>query len=205
MEMPVITRKTLAMEIEILETCSLAAKISHAAFRQGDLIATVEIEVEDLSVNTSWWVSGVNCDGALSILFQAQLPFGIGTQKQLDEELINFAQVHAFPLAARASETSFGLTAYQEERLPENKSRLFLSHLRYRFTDHLRSNLSPAKQTIQQFYLATSLRLGTQLRDIAKFQKISPMTIETRITRARKSGELPKAKVSAAADIKDLN
>lgn len=203
--MPVITRKTLAMEIEILETCSLAAKISNAAFRQGDLIATVEIEVEDLSVNTSWWVSGVNCDGVLSILFQAQLPFGIGTQKQLDEELINFAQVHAFPLAARASETSFGLTAYQEERLPENKSRLFLSHLRYRFTDHLRSNLSPAKQTIQQFYLATSLRLGTQLRDIAKFQKISPMTIETRITRARKSGELPKAKVSAAADIKDLN
>lgn len=203
--MPVITRKTLAMEIEILESCSLAAKTSHAAFRQGDLIATVEIEVEDRSVNTSWWVSGINCDGALSILFQAQIPFVIGTQRQLDEQLANFAQLHAFPLAALASETSMGLTTYQEERLPENKSRLFLSHLQYRFTDHLRSNMSPAKQTIQQFYLATSLHLGTQLRDIAKFQKISPMTIETRITRARKSGELPKAKVSAVADIKDLN
>ena len=191
------------MEIEILETCSLAAKTSHAAFRQGDLIATVEIEVEDLSVDSSWWVSGLNREGNLSILFQAQIPFGIGTQKELDDELTNFAQLHAFPLAARASETSFGLTSYQEERLPEKKSRLFLSHLQYRFTDHLQSNMSPAKQTIQQSYLATSLRLGTQLRDIAKFQNISPMTVETRITRARKSGELPKATVSPAADIKD--
>ena len=203
MEMPVITRKTLAMEIEIIESCSLEAKISHAAFRAGDLIATVEIEARHLSVNASWWVSGLNAEGTLSMLFQAQIPLRVNAQQELDHELFEFAKHHAFPVAKHASEKSQGLNAYQEERVPEGKSQLFLSHLQYRFTDHLRSNMSTVKQTVQQFCLATSLGLGTQLRDIAKFQKISPMTIETRITRARKSGELPKATVSPAADIKD--
>ncbi len=203
--MPVITRKTLAMEIEILESCSLAADTSTGAFASGELIATVEIDWHMPCGTASWWVSGPNEKGALSMLFQAQLPIAATTKSELDTELLNFASQYAFPLAERIARSTPGLNEYFEGRSPEQKSSLFLRHLVYRFTDHFRSNLTPVKQTIQQFQLATSLGLGTQVRDIAKFQKISPLTIETRITRARKSGQLPKATLSLASDIKDHN
>jgi len=203
--MPVITRKTLAMKIEIIECCSLEAKKPTGVFRFGELIASVELWLSESGSTASWWVSGPNKDDALSMLFQAQVLVSAESQNELEGELLDFAAIHAFPLASSASMNSLGFKGFMEERLPEDRSGLFLNHVGFRFTDHLRSNLTPVKQTVMQFQLATSLGLGTPLRDIAKFQGLSPMTIETRITRARKSGELPKATLSSAADIKELN
>jgi hypothetical protein len=203
--MPVITRKTLAMKIEIIESCSLEAKKPTGVFRFGELIASVELWLSEAGSTASWWVSGPNKDGALSMLFQAQVLVSAESQNELEDELLDFATIHAFPLASSASMNSLGFKGLMEERLPEDRSGLFLNHVGFRFTDHLRSNFTPVKQTVMQFQLATSLGLGTPLRDIAKFQGLSPMTIETRITRARKSGELPKATLSSAADIKELN
>jgi hypothetical protein len=203
--MPVITRKTLAMKIEIIKGCSLEAKKPTGVFRFGELIASVELWLSEGGSTASWWVSGPNKDDALSMLFQAQVLVSAESQNELEDELLDFASIHAFPLASSASMNSLGFKGFMEERLPEDRSGLFLNHVDFRFTDHLRSNLTPVKQTVMQFQLATSLGLGTPLRDIAKFQGLSPMTIETRITRARKSGELPKATLSSAADIKELN
>lgn len=203
--MPVITRKTLAMKIEIIESCSLEAKKPTGAFRFGELIASVELWLSENGSTASWWVSGPNKEDVLSMLFQAQVLVTANSQKELENELLDFATIHAFPLASSASKKSLGFKGLMEERLPEDRSGLFLNHVGYRFTEHLKSNLTPVKQTVMQFQLATSLGLGTPLRDIAKFNNMSPMTIETRITRARKSGELPKATVSSGADINETN
>jgi len=203
--MTVITRKTLAMEIEILKVCSLTAMNRSGIYRNGEFIATLDLTAGDAGFTGSWWVSGPNIKGELSMLFQAQVPIIAESQGALDAELFQFAEHHAFPIASVASKRSSGLSALREQLNPEGRTDLYLTHLGAKFSDHLRTNAPIVRQTIDQFYLAKSLNLGTFIRDIAKFQGASPLTVETRITRARKAGQIPKATLSSAADIKDQN
>jgi|GEM_PF-3305546 len=193
------------MGIEILKTCSLEAKEKSAIYKSDELVASVDLVATSQGFTGSWWVSGPNKLGSLSMLFQAQIPVVAGTQDELEAELFQLATTHIMPIALVSSKRTQGLNGYWELRDPDLRTDLYLKHLGARFNQHLQSNLSPSAQTTQQFYLAKSLNLGTAIRDIAKFQNISPLTIETRITRARKAGLIPKANMSSAADIKDHN
>jgi len=178
---------------------------SSGIYQSGELTATIELTAGDSGFTGSWWVSGPNIKGDLSMLFQAQVVIVSDSQESLDAELFQFAKNHVFPIAYLASKRSSGLSALREQLTPEGRTDLYLMHLGAKFSDHLRTNIPIVRQTIEQFYLAKSLNLGTFIRDIAKFQDASPLTVETRITRARRAGQIPKASMSSAADIKDQN
>ena len=201
----VIYGKTITMGIEILKTCSLTALEQSAIFKSDELVASVDLVATSQGFTGSWWVSGPNKLGSLSMLFQAQIPVVSTTEDDLEAELFQLAKSHILPIAQVSSTRTHGLSGYWELRDPELRTDLYLKHLGARFNPHLKSNMSPSAQTTQQFHLAKSLNLGTAIRDIAKFQNISALTIETRITRARKAGLIPKANMSSAADIKDHN